>query len=62
MDLIGAYPDSLTKADLAEKAGTSTTSSAFSYNVSNLRSLGLIDYPEQGRVCGTEVLFPPGLS
>lgn len=55
--LIDVYPDDLLKEDLAELAGASSASSAFQNNVSGLRSLGLVDYPTQGYVVATEVLF-----
>jgi hypothetical protein len=56
--LIEAYPDSLALKDLAEQAGTSTTSSAFINNRSWLRARGLADYPHAGFVRATELLFP----
>lgn len=56
--LIGRYPDALSKAELAELAGASASSSSFTNNLGALRSLGLIDYPEPGFVTALEVLFP----
>jgi uncharacterized protein len=55
--LIKEYPQSLTKGELATEAGASVTSSAFSNNVSALRSIGLIDYPQQGHVIAKPLLF-----
>lgn len=55
--LIKEYPQSLTKGELATEAGASATSSAFSNNVSALRSIGLIDYPQQGHVIAKPLLF-----
>lgn len=55
--LIACYPDPLTKADLGARAGASPASSAFQNNVSALRSLGLVDYPQQGYVAATSVLL-----
>jgi uncharacterized protein YukE len=57
---IKAYPKALTRADLAAAAGASDASSAFSNNVSRVRTLGLIDYPSQGMVVGTPLLFLQG--
>jgi len=55
--LIRLYPESIDKADLAEKAAASATSSAFTNNLGALRSLGLIDYPSPGQVAALPVLF-----
>jgi hypothetical protein len=59
--LIAAYPDALDKQKLAEESGQSPTSSGYQNNLGNLRSLGLIDYPQQGSVVATDLLFPEGL-
>ncbi len=56
--LIGVYPGWLTKQELADRAGASSTSSSFTNNLGSLRSLGLIDYPSPGMVAALEVLFP----
>jgi len=57
--IIGAHPDSISKSDVAELAGASFTSSAFTNNLSRLRaSYGVIDYPEPGYVIATDLLFP----
>lgn len=48
--LAAVYPKSLIKPDLAERSGASATSSAFINNLGALRSAGMLDYPEQGRV------------
>jgi hypothetical protein len=58
--LIDAYPDELSLENLAEQAGTSTSSSAFDNNRSWLRARGLADYPRTGFVRATELLFPEG--
>jgi uncharacterized protein len=55
--LAAAYPKSLIKPDLAERAGASWTSSAFINNLGALRSAGMLDYPEQGRVRLAEWIF-----
>lgn len=59
--LIRVYPEALAKGALADLAGQSATSSGYANNLGNLRSLGLIDYPQSGYVAATELLFPPGL-
>jgi hypothetical protein len=57
--LIQAYPNALTKEDLAAQVGASATSSTFANNVSSLRTLGVVDYPGRGLVIATPLLFPP---
>ena len=59
--LIEIYPEKITKEELAEKSSQSALSSGYMNNVSTLRSLGLIDYPEPGWVVATKLLFPEGL-
>lgn len=54
---IEAYPDALTRSDLAARASTSGASSAFENNVSRLKSLGLFTYPRKGEVAGSPLLF-----
>lgn len=58
--LIEVYPAALSKAELADRAGTSLTSSGYQNNLGNLRSLGLIDYPAPGQVTALPVLFLAG--
>jgi hypothetical protein len=60
-NLIRAYPEPMEKVALAEASQQSPTSSGYTNNLGNLRSLGLIDYPQQGYVVATELLFPPSL-
>jgi len=55
--LIGVYPASLTRAQLATAVDASAGSSTFENNLGALRSFGVIDYPEQGRVVALSVLF-----
>lgn len=55
--LIAVYPESLPRAELGDRAGQSDTSSGFEKNVSTLRTLGLVEYPEQGSVAAQSVLF-----
>ena len=56
--LIEAYPSEVSLEDLATRAGTSSTSSAFSNNRSWLKVRGLAAYPRSGFVRATELLFP----
>jgi Mn-dependent DtxR family transcriptional regulator len=56
--LIDVYDAPLSREELAGRAGVSSASSGFEKNLSTLRSLGLIDYPERGVVVALEVLFP----
>lgn len=56
--LIAVYPNALPKAELAERAGASASSSGYTNNLGSLRSLGLIDYPAPGQVVALKVLFP----
>lgn len=55
--LIDAYPDALSREDLADLAGVSPASSGYSNNLGALRSLGLLDYPERGQVVASDMLF-----
>jgi len=59
--LISYYPHALSKEDLAEQSDQSPTSSGYDNNLSALRSLGLLDYPERRQVAATALLFPEGL-
>jgi hypothetical protein len=56
--LIETYPREVSLEDLAKRAGTSTTSSAFDNNRSWLKARGLAAYPRTGFVRATELLFP----
>lgn len=65
--LIAAYPEPITKAELAERAGAylgkpiSATSGGYFNNLGTLRSLKLIDYPSPGSVVAQPVLFLEGV-
>lgn len=59
--LLSCYPSSMTRNELAHKAGQSPTSSGFTNNLGRLRSLGLINYGTPGRVTAVPILFPSGL-
>ena len=56
--LIEAYPHEISLEQLAEGAGTSVSSSTFNNNRSWLRARGLSDYPRNGFVRATSLLFP----
>lgn len=55
-----AYPDAIDKATLADRVEASASSSSFTNNLGALRSLGLLDYPQQGMVAAQPVLFLEG--
>jgi len=55
--LLRAYPKSLTMDELAEATGYERNGGAFNNPRSRLRSLGLADYPEPGRVKASDNLF-----
>lgn len=59
--LIEVYDNALTKEECAALVGASPTSGGYKNNLGSLRSLGLIDYPKQGYVVATKLLFPDGL-
>ncbi len=59
--LIHIYPKQIHKASLADLIEVTATSGGFRNNLSALRSLGLIDYPQSGFVTATSLLFPQGL-
>ena len=55
--LIANYPEAMSREELAVAANVSANSSGFEKNVSTLRSIGLVDYPEKGSVVTTKILF-----
>jgi len=59
--LLDAYPSDMSTEELAEAAGYSSGGGAFNNPRGRLRTLGLIDYPSQGRVVALDILFPAGL-
>lgn len=56
-EIIDVYPDALSREDLAERLNYHPRTKAFLNGLGNLRSLGLIDYPEPGYVAALPVLF-----
>lgn len=59
--LVESHPESLTREDLARASNQSERSSAFRDRVAELRTLGLAEYPDTGRVKASALLFPEGL-
>lgn len=60
--LIQAYPHPMSKTDLAEEVGLSSSSGNYANNLGSLRSLGLLDYPARSQVIAADVLFLNGRS
>lgn len=61
--LIDSYPDPITKQECGQRAGYTVGDSVggtFGNILGRLRSLGLIDYPQQGKVVALPVLFLEG--
>jgi uncharacterized protein len=56
--LLSEYPESMPKDQLAETVGR-TNDGGFRNDLSALRTLGTIDYPNKGYVIASENLFPP---
>lgn len=55
--LIDAYPGSLDRATLAERSGMSANSGNYQNYLGKLRSIGLVDYPSNGKVVAAPMLF-----
>ena len=55
--LIDAYPDSLSVGELARVSGYESGGGAFNNIRGSLRTLGIVEYPEAGRVVAKGVLF-----
>jgi hypothetical protein len=57
-ELIGQFPNDVDKVELGQKLGYSNPrSGGFTEPLGSLRELGLIDYPNKGRVVALPVLF-----
>lgn len=56
--LIAEYPGAMAHDELAAKASYTASGGAFNNVRGQLRSLGLIDYPERGMARAEDVLFP----
>lgn len=61
-ELTQVYPQSMTRAELGERTGQSTSSSGWDKNIGRLRTLGVVSYPDKDHVVATDLLFPEGLS
>jgi len=59
--LIDCHPAALSREELAARSGRSYASSAFGNAVASLKSLGLVNYPREGQVQATPLLFPEAL-
>ncbi|HEX6025952.1 MAG TPA: hypothetical protein VFZ00_28430 [Solirubrobacter sp.] len=57
-ELIAAYPNAMSREDLAERVGVPPTSGGFKNNLGALRTLEVLDYPSPGWVTATALLFP----
>lgn len=56
--LIEAYPEKMAREDVAARAGyTNLRSPGFANNISHLRTLGFVDYPDRESVIAKPVLF-----
>jgi hypothetical protein len=55
--LLDIYPDSIENDELARRAGYEPGGGAFNNPRGRLRSLGIVEYPERGKVAARGVLF-----
>jgi hypothetical protein len=58
--LLDAFPSDVDRAELAKRSDQSPSSGAYANHLGALRSLGLLDYPNKGRVIVTPALFLEG--
>jgi Mn-dependent DtxR family transcriptional regulator len=58
--LVEIWPDSADRELLAERVKVSPASSGYDKNLSTLRTLGLVDYPQRGYVEATDAMFLGG--
>ena len=56
--LIDHYPDAMSRQALADAVELSSTAGYFKNNLSALRSLSIVDYPDPKSAIATELLFP----
>lgn len=56
--ILAAYPDAITAQQVADEAGYSAGSGNFNNLRGQLRTIGLIDYPQTGMVRAADWLFP----
>lgn len=55
--LIDIYPKSISKNELAERIDVSGTSGGYNNNLSHMRSMGCIDYPDRGLCRAADILW-----
>jgi uncharacterized protein len=55
--LIPRYPHAVSREELAAEVGVPTTSGGYKNNLGALRTLEVIDYPQQGHVVARPILF-----
>jgi hypothetical protein len=60
--LIAAWPEAVSKDELAARCGVPSTSGGYRNNLSRLRTMRAIDYPSPGSARAAAVLFPKGAS
>jgi len=60
--VLECHPGEITRNQLGDALGVAPTTGSFRNYLGAMRTLGLIDYPADGLVAATEVLFPPGLA
>jgi hypothetical protein len=56
-ELLAIYPSDIAKDELAERVGYAAGSGGFNNPCGRLRTLGLVDYPQSGRVRAKDLLF-----
>lgn len=59
--VVDVHPDSITRSAIGAIMGVSHETGSFKNYLGALRSLGLIDYPADGEVIATKLLFPAGM-
>ena len=56
--LLEIYPSDISKDELAEQTGYVPRSGGFNNPCGRLRTLGLVEYPQPGKVVAQDILFP----
>jgi hypothetical protein len=56
--IVAAWPNPISREEVAERTGYSPTSGGYGNLLSKLRTAALIDYPDKGHVVALDVLFP----
>jgi hypothetical protein len=60
--LADAYPNAMSRSELAAAIDKSDAGSYFQNTVSGLKTAGVLEYPRSGYLRATDTLFPEGLS